>query len=434
MSTYNATLPCNATSVQSTDPVAWGLISMLITGMCVLYNYAFIFTTMLKMWRPAESKFWPSVLAFKWFDFLLCNVGVFVAAVSVFIWVLVRYVEANQNFSYAATKITILAPQDVANVFYIGISMMVLVYHKLYLITRAFLPGNPTVSKDGRFIYPSGIPKTDALFASMVPVAGLTAICLFGAIYGYQQTYIQTVSICGAPMPAWFPLGPNWPDFYSDVGKAHLATGCILASTLVFGIFLMPLGVGSNKGTEAKDSIRNTVSYQWNVFDVINNPSQKRSVLVGWLPTIHLGFWWTLAFSWYFPQCHMFTHHDLYKTIGVWFCISFLSLVFAAVSGSLDSFTAFFFAAVFSFELIQYVGGTVIYPILTTSAVNPLSQAQIEYGLYLTGPATNANFDTWTVTVFTYIGLALSIMAAASVFLGFGGNLPEQVATRLTAE
>ena len=86
---YLETLPCNATSVQSTDPVAWGLASMLVTGVSVIWNYGFLMTTFAKInANPVnENEEFMSKAVF-WADFILTNVVLFFATIGLAGWAL----------------------------------------------------------------------------------------------------------------------------------------------------------------------------------------------------------------------------------------------------------------------------------------------------------------------------------------------------------
>ena len=412
MSAIN-TLACNATSVQSTDPVAWGLISFAVTALCVIYNYGFWVTTFAKMWSPVNT-FWTSKRNFFGCDVVFFNFIFYMGGIALLAVALANY--AAQNPSTNPSAKFPRSPQDVANVVYLTFAMWVLTYHKFYQLSQY-----DKASEEGKLDI-GRIGNWDAFFAVFMPMAAFMGICLFGGIYGYQQTNAGVVTDCsGTALSAWFPRSGPGAYYGSNVGLAHLSTGILLAVAL-FAHFIMYYDANGNvvyvggKQKSMGDFHRMFVSYQSNVFDVVNSPKQKRSVLAGWLPTLQLGFWWTMAFSWFFAQSHIYTHYDLYKVLGVYFCTSFLALVLSAYSGSLDCFTAFFFAAVFCFELIQYTAAAILQP--PTGEV-PLPQKTTDFGLFLTGPATNANVDIATVTVFTYIGLTLATMACIAEGVGW---------------
>lgn len=370
---------------------------MAVTGICVIYNYGFWITTLQRLFSSKiNTPAWSSQMKFFGADFLFMNLFPWMAAIAILIWALVEYV--RQNLNYTQVAFDVLSPQDVANLLYLALGMMVLGYHKMYQISQYSKFNTAGYVEDT-----SGATRASIFFAVMVPLSALVTICLFGGVYGYLQA--GTHQICSHVPVTWFALGA-YPNYYSNVPAAHLATGIILAANLMWRFYRH-----STRG-----QWKELVSYQPTVFDVVYSPSQTRSMLIGWFPTLHLGFWWTIAFSWFFGQAHIFHHHDLYKALGVWFCTSFLSLILSAVSGSVDSFSSFFFASVFTFELIQYVSGGVLKPIDNTEVI-VLSQQTVDFGLYLTGPAAVLDVDPTTVTAFTYVGLSLATLAVAMDYM-----------------
>ena len=403
---YNETLPCDATAVEATDPVAWGLISMFVTGVCVIYNYGFWATTIKKVWAPTNKTYWDNKWSFYGWDIVFLNFIFYLAAIGMVGLGLGNYI--NQNNNRYTIRFGLLSPQDVTNVVYLFLSMMVLSYHKFYQLYQGATEMGTT---EGKIEYNGKIGKNDLFFAISVPVSALMTMCLFGGAYGFLQAETP-ISTCNGTAVTRFEYDQSNPNLYaSHVAWAHVATGVFLAVSLG-GHFTMP-AYNIDQLRTAPDrftSYSKMVSYQWNIFDVINSPSQKRSVVVGWLPTLHLGFWWTIAFSWFFAQSHIYTHYDFYKVLGIWFCTSFLSLLLSCYSGSMDCFAAYFFASVFTFELIQYLAGAFLQPVEPSTL---LTQPTINYGVFLTGPASVANMDVTTVTAFTYIGLVLSLMAFA---------------------
>lgn len=427
MTTYAVTLPCDATSVQATDPVAWGLTSLLVTGASVMWNYGYLFTSFSKLRAdPTEEE--KALLghgAFRYGDILFMNFLLYLGAVGVAIAALQQYV--NQNLSRSSAVFNILAPQDVTNVVFFGLSMVVLTFHRFYQIYLVF-GTQDGVKIPGKIEDSSRRSACERILGIMVPMCTLLVMVLFGGIYGYQQSIPAGISTCGGAPVERFPVA-TYPGSV-NVQVAHLATSIILAAGLLlhFGwpIFeKSPITSGVVDAAKMEQDLSNAwerlLSYQSYVFDVINSPTQKRSLLMGWLPTLHLGFWWTLAFSWFFAQVHIFTHYDMYKVLGVYFCTSFLALALSAFSGSLDCFSSFFFASVFVFELIQYAAATLLYPVKFADVTVP--QQTIDFGLFLTGPATLANMNNSTVTGFVYIGLILSALALLSeLYLRYDSN------------
>lgn len=418
---FNVTLGCNTTSVQGSDPVAWGLISAAITALCVLYQYVFwgvsgkkAITHSMEVKNTYTST--GTFLFVEWFFLHALWEAVCIGFVS---WALAEYVKQNYQYNGGGFGVgyNLLSPQDVANIFYFSIGLFMVVFYRLYQITR----GAHHVNEETWTIEDTTKPRpdkkvidettkeaiqvgetgtsTDIGVSIFFPIGMLIAICLFAGSYGYLQ--VGSHSFCGKSQ-TWFGSG-DYVGFTTS-GKAlavvQLVNGLTLACHLVLRYW-----------PSWRTWTRERVSYEDKVFFAgTNKHNDKRAILIGWLPLIDVDFWWCMAFSWFFAQSIIFTHYDLYKAIGVYFSTSFVSIVLSMLSGTFRAFPAYFFCSIFIFFGIQYIG-TLVKPLNNNypSFTPTQNQSQIDWGLFSTGPATDVDF--WTVYVFVSFGMALTGLA-----------------------
>jgi hypothetical protein len=402
MSINFTTLGCNSTSVQATDPVTWGLISTALTFVCVLYNYGFWAKTFDQSITSGEGKPWTSKAAMFGWEIFFFHILWDAVIIGFLIWALTQYVYTNTNTSLSI-KYNLLSPQDVANIFYLSIGMFMVVFYRVYQISGYnYIDESKGIVKDTTKESVRG-SRSDVFFSVAFPIGMLIAICLFGGSYGFKQVGDHTY--CGNAAVSWFTQSAYQ---YKGIGVLQVLDGVLLSSSLL-------LKFGSLKW-------QNLVSYQEKVFYAGQyRHDNKRAVLHGWLPCIHMGFWWCMAFSWFYAQSFIFTHFDLYKVIGVYFSTSFVSIALSSLSGTFDAFPAYFFCSIFVFHSIQYIAA--LDKPLTAGL--PVGQDSIDWGLFSTGPATPADVDSTTVITFVIIGTILSVLAFlidAAYFVRRGGS------------
>jgi hypothetical protein len=346
----------------------------------------------------------------EWFFLHALWEGVCIGFVS---WALAEYVKQNYQYNQAGTGVgyNLLSPQDVANIFYFSIGLFMIVFYRLYQITRGAYHVNEetwTIEDTTRPMKEKKVidentkkevvvgetgTSTDIGVSIFFPIGMLIAICLFAGSYGYLQ--VGEHSFCGKSQ-TWFG-GSDYTN--KGVGVVQLINGIVLACHLVYRYW--------------RPWTKEMVSYEDAVFFAGTNKfNKKRAILIGWLPLIDVDFWWCMAFSWFFAQSFIFTHYDLYKTLGVYFSTSFVSIVLSMLSGTFRAFPAYFFCSIFIFFGIQYIG-TLVKPLNNNypSFTQSQNQSQIDWGLFSTGPALTTDVDFWTVYVFVSFGMALTILA-----------------------
>jgi hypothetical protein len=426
-----ASLPYNTTSINAAFPVGQGLVSTVMVGVMTLFTYMFVATSFARFFM-GRTKVWDSKSTFFgvdvfFFGILLCWGGLLL---SLLIISLVRYKDDLSVRDF-------YSPQDIANVSDIAVCLFVMFmwritmfYNLQYSTTEDVLKGEITD------IAPNDAGK---FFLTYIPIGVLMYFCLMPASLGYIKSGQNN----------WFPSVT-----YGVAKELNLAAGILLSCSLgwyytlgpfisfvrmadeslkkKFGNSYIPLAlVPGEDVARTKYSIdlmyKGTVSFESGILAGIHVP-KAAAMIKGWIPAYHLPRIFIYAFIFYRGASNVFLTDDLLKSAEFFVCTLLIPLGLCLLSQSYDYFFAYYIASTLWFLVIQYTCGSIITEngslVHTVQGSNGYTGANLNFGLYLSGPAnastslvdpTTINFNIWWATAFCIISGLLLTMGGSRV-------------------